>query len=199
MTQARDRTWAVVVLVGCALISLEFSDWIALDDRAAGGTPGRAVFAFVLLVTAVVLAVGQRRARRTLGGLLVGLVLLLVTMGFFADFRFVWGSDDPRLFVLMVVLAVLGMGLLAPAHLASGATSSADFDVHPVRTSRQPLSAWARTSLWLLTGVVCAVFGHNLAGWPGAGGAVVLVVLLWIVVRRVRRQDGISRARPTSP
>lgn len=200
MAQAGDRTWAVVVLAGCALLTLGFGDWISLDAGAGGGVPGRAVFALVLLVTAVVLAVGQVRARQTLGGLLVGLVLLLVVVRFFTGFRFVWASGDPFLFVFMVALAVLGMGLLAPAHLGSGASSSADLDVHAVVvTRRQPLSVWARTSLWLLTGVVCAVFGHNLAGWWGVGAAVVLVALLWVVVRGVRRRAGVSRARPTSP
>ena len=199
MAETRDRTWAVVVLLGCALLSLGTSDWITLDGREGGGTPARAVFALVLVLTGVVLAFGQHRARRTLGGLLVALVLLLVTVGLFRDFRFVWPSDDLRLFVLMVSLAVLGMGLLAPAHLAPGVSSSADHDVHPDVPLRRPVPGWARTSLWLLTGGVCGLLGHNLAGWLGAGVAVALVVLLLVVVRRLRRRGAVSSARPTSP
>ena len=188
MGEPRDRTWAVVVLLACSVVSLAFGGWITRDPEAGSGVVPRALFALLLLVTAVVISWGQRRARRTLGGLLVGLVLVLVVAGLFEDFRFVWPTGDWRLFATKVVLAVAGMGLLAPAYLAPGVASSADLTPEVAASPRPQLSEWGRLWLWLLTGAVLALLGHNLAGWSGVMTAVAVVVLAWVLVRLVRRR-----------
>lgn len=197
MAGPKDRTWAVLALVACAVASLAMGDWIEAGTDGGGGSVPRAVVALVLMGAAVLLAVGQPRARRTLGGLLAVSVLVLVVLGFVVDFRFVWHTGEPELFTLKVVLAVLGMGLLAPVYLAPGVASSADLE--PGTSAPRPptqLSGLARTSLWVLTGIVSALLGHNLAGWTGVLVAVVVVAAVWAVVRVVRRAFGRAATEP---
>lgn len=193
MVGAGQRTFAVVALLGCAVTSLVMGNWIAVDAEAGDQVAVRGVVALTLLVTAVLLSLGHPMARRTLGGLLVGLVLVLVVARFtWEGFRFVWEAGEPGSFALKVVLAVTGMTLLAPAYLAPGVASSADLEPEPHPFTRRQISRGARTALWVVTGGVVALVGHNLQGVPGIVGAVLLVATAWAAVRVIRSRSGAS-------
>lgn len=190
MAGTRDRTWGVLTLVGCALVSLALGNWVTFSAEPGEEMLARGVVALALLITAVLLSLGQPKARRTLGAVLVVLVLALVGASYIDGFRFVWESGEPRSFAVKVFLAVIGMWLLTPAYLAPGVASSADLEPEPHPVASPQVSPWAKSLLWFVTAGVVGLFGHNVAGAMGLVGAVLLIVLAWgaLQVSRARRR-----------
>ena len=175
MAGRMDRTWAALVLTGCAVLSLVVGGWVRYrDDDSGGGSAPTVLLAAALVVTAVAIALGHPRTRLALGAVFIVLVCGLIVVGTIDDFRFVWRSDNGALFALEVGLAALGMTLVAPAYLmpggsATGAQNSADQPMSSSAVTGGELSTTARLGLWVATGGVAGVVGYNLGAYAYAG------------------------------
>lgn len=175
MAGRMDRTWAALVLTGCAVLSLVVGGWVRFrDDGSGGGSTPTVLLAAALVATAVVIALGHPRTRLALGGVFIVLVCGLIVVGTIDDFRFVWRSDHDALFALEVGLAALGMTLVAPAYLmpggaATGSQHSAEQPMSSSAVTGGELSTAARLSLWVATAAVAGVVGYNLGTYGYAG------------------------------
>lgn len=192
-----SRRVAAVSLFGVGLVVLVVSGTVGTSEPAQQDRPTAGVAA-VLWLLSVAVAARDETARRVLG-LAYALLVVSISVGsFFPGFRFVWPARSGELVALLMLLAAAALGLLAPSLFGLR-------DEFVQRGSSEPrtrgergmgrMSVEARTLLWLVTGLVAAVFGFSLGQelgrpvlWCVAGGGAVVLTWALLVWERSRRR-----------
>ena len=162
MTQPNFRLVASLLLVDLAILVLVLGHFVLLHDPSGAGSDQwnlpLGLLAGVLGIAALVVAIPDAAARRALGLVLVGGVLVLVVLRLtLGDFRFVWAADEPELVVLEVMLVCVGLLLLATGSRRPVVETQTGL-IEPA-----PLSWQVRTLLYLAL-AVALVFVAGLVG-----------------------------------
>jgi hypothetical protein len=161
------RLVASLLLIDLSILLLVLGHFVQLDASGSGSDDGSlplGVLAAGLAIASVVVAMGDRRARRALGVLFLGGAAVLVVLQLALDgFRFVWAGGELELIGLEVVLACVGLVLLATgSHQAVVETMTG-------RTEPSPMSWTVRALLYLALTVVL-VFVAGLVGMSYGDG-----------------------------
>ncbi|GAW48279.1 MULTISPECIES: hypothetical protein [unclassified Nocardioides] len=195
MDPSGRRTLACLGLLVLSLVVLGLGGFIQLDDTSGSGSDRwnlpLGYLALVLAACAVPLALPTRAARRALGASLLGLAVVIAVLGWSVDgFRFVYGSHEGELNLLVVVVVLVGVALAAPIRffvygVVVLAATVASFLAGAARyaTSNCDDPDW---------GAECDLAGLEGLLWAGVALVLGAAVIIALEVRRWRSQRAAS-------